>query len=368
MIATTIKDLIHHLETTAPPALQEEYDNSGLLVGDENTLLNGILIALDCTEAVIAEAIKNECNIVVCHHPILFKGIKRLNGKNYIERIIIQAIKNNIAIYAIHTNLDNVLFNGVNGRIGKLLGITPSSVLIPKENEILKLQTYVPKSHAEAVLQAMITAGAGTIGNYSECSFQLEGKGTFKGNSTSQPFIGNQLELTTINEIKIEILVPKYSKQKVLNALLASHPYEEVAYDLIALQNTTSTLGAGAFGELEQAMEATEFLSWLKLKMNLKVIKHTCLHKKMIKKIAWCGGAGALLIASAKACKADVYITSDVKYHEFFDADQQLIIIDIGHYETEQYTTDLLYDVIYEKFSTFALRKTSVNTNPINYF
>ena len=362
-----IKDVIATLDAMAPPSLQEGYDNAGLITGDENAECKGILISLDATSAVVDEAIKKGCNVVVSHHPIIFSGLKKITGKNYVQKTVINAIKNEIALYAIHTNLDNII-NGVNGKIANLLGLEDISVLAPKENQLKKLYTYVPLSDSDKVRQAIHNAGGGHIGNYEECSFNSEGFGTFKGGLTTNPHVGTPGEMHWEDEIKIEIIFPAWLEGGIIKALLSSHPYEEVAYDIIKLENRFSTVGSGVIGDLARPLDANTVFQTLKEKFRLRVIKHTQLLNRTVKKIAVCGGAGSFLIPNALAAGADLFITSDIKYHEFFDANDKMVIADIGHYESEQFTINLLQEFLEQKFPTFAVLKTEVNTNPVNYF
>lgn len=362
-----IAEIINHLETTAPPALQEDYDNAGLITGNAAWECSGILCTLDATEAVVEEAKAANCNLIVAHHPIIFRGLKKINGKNYVEQTIITAIKNDIAIYAIHTNLDNII-TGVNNKIADKLGLKNRQVLLPKENMLMKLFTFAPTEHAEKVRTSLFTAGAGSIGNYSECSFNAAGKGTFKAGEDTHPFVGEQNIRHTEEEIKIEVVFPFFLQQKILSALFEAHPYEEVAYDIIPLSNQYNHIGSGLTGELAEEKTGTDFLAAIKEAFGLSVIKHTPLLQKPVKKVAVCGGAGSFLINKAKASGADFYITSDIKYHEFFDADGKMVIADIGHWESEQYTTELLYDILQAKFPNFAVLKTKTVTNPVHYF
>jgi dinuclear metal center YbgI/SA1388 family protein len=362
-----IADVINVLENFAPPVLQEDYDNAGLITGNSEWNCKGILCALDATENVVAEAIANNCNLVVAHHPIIFKGLKKITGKNYIEKTIINAIKNDIAIYAIHTNLDNVI-EGVNNKIADKLHLINRQVLLPKENMLMKLYTFIPVEYAEKVRTAIFNAGGGFIGNYSECSFNAAGKGTFKAGENTHPFVGEKNIRHEENEIKTEVIFPAYLKNKIVDALIKAHPYEEVAYDIISLSNNYQKTGSGLIGELEQYMNEKEFLNLLKKEFALEVIRHTALLQKPVKKIAVCGGAGSFLIDNAFALDADFYITADIKYHEFFDANDKMVIADIGHWESEQCTIDLLYEVLQAKFPNFAVLKTKNRTNPVYYF
>ncbi len=367
MNSMKIQDIIMVLEAAAPPVLQEGYDNAGLLTGQPGWDCSGIIVTLDATEEVVLEAIEKKCNLIVAHHPIIFGGLKKINGKNYVERTVITAIKNDIAIYAIHTNLDNVL-NGVNAAIADKIGLVNRKVLLPKNDTLKKLYSFVPVDHAEKVRSAIFAAGAGHIGNYSECSFNAGGEGTFKAGAGTDPFVGKQGERHTEAEVKMEMIFPAWLEKKIIIALLAAHPYEEVAYDIIALENNSPVTGSGMIGELVTPLLEEVLLQLLKAQFGLPVIKHTPLLGKPVKTVALCGGAGAFLIGAATSAGADFYITGDVKYHEFFDANNRLVIADIGHYESEQFTTDLLFDILTQKFPTFAVLKTGVKTNPVRYF
>lgn len=361
-----IAEIIQTIEDFAPISYQEPYDNSGLLIGDRLADCTGVLICLDAIEPVIDEAIAKKCNLVVAHHPIIFSGLKKITGKNYIERVIIKAIKYDIAIYACHTNLDNVRL-GVNNMIADKLGLKSRKILEPKPGILKKLYTYVPEANRDALLDALFAAGAGNIGNYSECSFGTEGTGTFKGNEHSNPVIGKKKVRSIEPEIKIEVIFPMYLESKILKVLKENHPYEEVAYELISLDNSYQDVGSGMIGELDTAVTEKDFLDFLKVKMKTKCIRHTALLKKKIKRVALCGGAGSFLLPKAIAQQADIFITGDFKYHQFFDADNQIIIADIGHYESEQFTAQLFNKIISEKFPIFAVQISTINTNPINY-
>jgi dinuclear metal center YbgI/SA1388 family protein len=362
-----INHITHFLETIAPPSLQEDYDNTGLLTGHASMPCTGVLISLDCTEAIVQEAIDKNFNLIVAHHPIIFSGLKKINGKNYIERTIIKAIKNDIAIYAIHTNLDNVLL-GVSGKMGEKLGLENVQILYPKKNILQKLAVFVPKENAEQLTNALFAAGAGNIGNYSECSFSTTGIGTFKPDKNAHPTKGDIGLRDTSDEVKVEVIFPAWLQGQIIAAMKANHPYEEVAHDLYNLTNIYQETGSGIVGNLPEAVSENDFLAKLSNIFNIKVVRHTALTGKKIQKVALCGGAGSFLTNTAKAAGADVYITADVKYHEFFDADGQLLLADIGHFESEQFTIDLLFELLSDKFPNFALLKTGVNTNPVQHF
>lgn len=362
-----LAEITNFLETIAPLNYQEDYDNSGLIVGNHADEVHAALIALDCTEQIVDEAIAKNCNLIITHHPIVFKGLKKFNGKTYVERVVQKAIKNNIALYAIHTNLDHVAA-GVSGEICKRLGIEAGKILAPKSGLLRKLVTFCPTAKAEELRNALFSAGAGNINNYSECSFNADGLGTFKAGDNTNPYVGQKGLQHKEAEVRVETIFKTQDERKIVLALLENHPYEEVAYDIYTLSNKLDNVGAGMIGWLSEEMDSVDFLSHVKEKMNAKVIRHTSLLPKKIKKVAVCGGSGSFLLKDALAAGADAFITADFKYHEFFDAEDQLMICDIGHYESEQFTSNLLIDNIQEKFPNFAIRLTEHNTNPINYF
>jgi dinuclear metal center YbgI/SA1388 family protein len=362
-----IANIISFLDSVAPPSLQEQYDNAGLITGDAGWECTGIICSLDATEDVVKEAIGKKCNLIVAHHPIVFGGLKKINGKNYVEKTVIAAIKNDIAIYAIHTNLDNVI-EGVSGKMAAMLGLRNISVLSLKEGTLKKLFTFAPLDKAAQVRNAIFEAGGGHIGNYSECSFNATGTGTFKARQGSNPYVGNIDEQHSENELKIEVIFPGFLENKIIAAMKAAHPYEEVAYDVVALSNTHQHIGSGVIGELPEAANESDFLRQVKGVFKVPVIRHSPLLNKPIKKVALCGGAGSFLISKALAAGTDAFITADMKYHEFFDANGRLLIADIGHYESEQFTINLLQEVLEQKFPTFAVLKTAVETNPVRYF
>jgi len=361
-----LSDLCNSLETLAPLYLQESYDNSGLLIGDKTKLIKKAIISLDVTEEVLDEAITNKADVIIAHHPLIFKSLKKLSGETMVERIILQAIKHDIAIYAIHTNLDNI-FEGVNNVFAKQLGLQKLEILQPKPATLKKLIVYVPTSQAEKLRDALFVVGAGKIGNYDSCSFQLEGKGSFRALEGSNPFVGKEKELHFEEESKIEMVFPAYLKGKIIRTLHNNHPYEEPAYDIFALENEWNSTGAGMIGYLEKPMSELDFLKQVKEQTGSSCIRHSPFIGKTVQKIALCGGSGSFLIEAAKEAKADVFITGDVKYHEFFDADNAMLIGDIGHYESEQFTKQLLVDYLNKKFPNFAVRISERNTNVVNY-
>lgn len=361
-----IYEVVHLLEELAPKALQENYDNAGLIVGNKDETITGALLCLDSTEQVIDEAIQNNCNLVIAHHPIVFSGLKSITGKNYIERTLLKAIKNDIAIYAIHTNLDNVE-NGVNRMIAERIGLENLRILAPKKNLLKKLVFFCPLKAVEQVRTSIFEGGAGKIGNYDSCSFNVEGIGTFKGNSETNPFVGKKEMLHEEKEVRVETVFPSHMENHILNRLLDNHPYEEVAYDLYPLTNEWNQVGSGMIGELSTPLPAQDFLQKLKTVLNTECIRYTKIVKKNLQKVAICGGSGSFLLNKAIAQKADIFITADYKYHQFFDADDQIIIADVGHYESEQFTPLLIQRYLQEKIPNFAVHLTKLNTNPINY-
>ncbi|WP_445735509.1 Nif3-like dinuclear metal center hexameric protein [Mariniflexile sp.] len=362
-----VQDVINHLEELAPLAYAEDFDNVGLLVGDKNTEITGILVTLDTLEAVVDEAIKENCNLIVSFHPIIFKGLKKLTGKNYVERVVMKAIKHDIAIYSMHTALDNAL-NGVNDMICNQLQLRNKHILIPQSETIKKLTTYVPKEEAEQLRNALFIAGAGSIGNYSNCSFNVEGYGTFNGNENTNPTKGQKGTLHTENETKITVTFPKHLESQVLQTLFKSHSYEEVAYEVVTLENKNQHIGMGMVGEWEESMSELDFLVFLKDKMNTQSIRHSAFLDKKIKRIAVLGGSGSFAIEAAKSAGADAFVTADLKYHDFFTAENNILLADVGHYESEQFTKNLLVAYLTKKITNFAIILSKTNTNPVKYF
>ncbi len=362
----TIKDITSYIEELAPLAYAEDFDNVGLLVGNYQTKVTGILVTLDTLEKTIDEAIANNCNLIVSFHPIIFSGLKKLNGNNYVERVVLKAIQNNIAIYATHTALDNSN-NGVSAKMGEVLGLQNLKVLLPKKGLIKKLTTYVPPTEANHLRKALFEAGAGTIGNYSNCSFNVEGKGSYKGNDNSNPVKGEKGVYVFEEESCISVTFNSYLEQKILKALFNVHPYEEVAYEIITLNNYNQNVGMGMIGELPEEMKEADFLPFVKKTMNTNCIRHSQLLQKPIKKVALLGGSGSFAIDNAIRSGADAYISADFKYHEFFKAEKKILLADIGHYESEQFTKNLLVEYLTKKFTNFAIILSEESTNPIYY-
>ncbi|SHH45130.1 dinuclear metal center protein, YbgI/SA1388 family [Chryseobacterium oranimense] len=363
----TISEVISKIETRIPLHQAEDFDNVGLLCGVPARNVSGILVCHDALENVVDEAIQRNCNLIVCFHPIIFSGLKSLTGKNYVERAVLKAIENKIAIYAIHTALDNDFF-GVNHEICRQLGLENLKILQPKKNSLKQLTVFVPKDHSENVKEALFAAGAGNIGFYDECSFTLNGKGTFRPVEGSNPFSGQQDIRENADEDMISVIFEDYKKGKIVSAMKAAHPYEEVAYQIYQLDNENQYSGLGMYGELEAEMDEEDFLRMVKEKFGLEIIKHSNFIHKKIKRVGVLGGSGASGIKAALSQKCDAYLTGDIKYHDYFQAESKMLICDIGHYESEQFVTQQLFEILSQKFSTFAISKSIEKTNPVNYF
>lgn len=361
-----IKEIYKIIEDFAPLSLQEDYDNAGLLVGNPDAEVSAALLTIDITEKVIDEAIQKKCNLIIAHHPLIFKGLKSITGKNEIERCVIKAIRNDISIYAAHTNLDSSP-NGVSFKIAEKIGLKNCKVLQPQSDILLKLVTFVPIANAELVRNAIFEAGAGRIGNYDMCSYNLQGEGTFRASEGTNPFVGKTDEVHTEKEVRIETILPRYLKNKILSALIKAHPYEEPVFDFYPLDNVSTQIGSGLIGELENEEDEISFLNRIKTIFNISFIKHSGFTGKKIKRVALCGGAGSFLINRAITSNADVFLTGDIKYHDFFLSDNKLLMADIGHFESEQYTKEIFFEIFRKKIPTFATHFSEVNSNPINY-
>jgi dinuclear metal center YbgI/SA1388 family protein len=350
----------------APVPLQESYDNSGLLIGRPEDEIDKALISLDLTMEILDEAIQGNFGLVITHHPLIFTGLKRLTGKSETERLVMKAVKHSIAIYAIHTNLDNV-HNGVNAVLSDKLGIKKTSILRPVKGILNKLVTFCPCDDADRVREAMFAAGAGNIGNYDSCSYNLEGYGTFRAGEGTDPYVGEQGKLHQETEVRIEVVFPKHISGRLIHALKDAHPYEEVAYDIYPLNNEHDHVGAGMIGKLDEPVSEPDFIKMIKTALGSEFIRHSPLLSKEISKVAVCGGSGSFLIQDAIRAGADAFVTGDMKYHQFFESEGKILIIDAGHYETEQFTKELIYNTLNEKFPTFALRISQINTNAVRY-
>ena len=361
-----IKEILLVLDEMAPLAYAEDFDNVGLLIGNSNAEATGILVCHDALENVIDEALNNKCNLVVCFHPIIFSGLKKITGDNYVERAVVKAIKNDIAIYAVHTALDNHK-NGVNKIFSDALGLVNTKILIPKHNFIQKLITYTTPQNAETLRNALFDAGAGKIGNYENCSFNSKGIGTYMGNEDSNPEIGERFEFVENDEIKIEVTFEKHLQSKILKALFSNHVYEEVAYEMYDLQNAHQNIGLGMIGDLEKTMDEKTFLTFVKDKMLCGALRHSVFIGKKVQKVAVLGGSGSFAIKNAIQAKADVFLTADLKYHNFYEAENQLLLADIGHFESERFTKNYIVDFLKKKIPNFAIIFSEENTNPVKY-
>jgi dinuclear metal center YbgI/SA1388 family protein len=362
-----LKELVNEFEKIAPGSLQESYDNSGIQIGNPLNEVRKGLICLDITEAIIDEAKKKDCDLVISHHPLIFSGLKSITGKNYTERIAIQAIKNDISIVSFHTNLDSVK-QGVNKIFAEKIGLVKLQILQPRAGLLKKLVVFCPNDQVSKVREAIFKAGAGQIGDYDCCSFNLEGTGTFRGGSLTNPFVGERGVLHTEPEIRIETILPDYLLSNVLKAMLEAHPYEEVAYDIYPLDNVYNQVGMGMIGEFENPVSENEFLQLLKNKLDVPYVRHSEFTGKKISRMALCGGSGSFLKGKALEAGADAFITADIKYHDFFEMESRLLLVDVGHYESEQFTKELLYEILSKKITNFALLISDQNTNPVRYF
>jgi dinuclear metal center YbgI/SA1388 family protein len=362
----TVKEVVSIIEEFAPLGYQEHYDNSGLIIGSPSSIVNGILLTIDVTPEVIEHALEKNANLIIAHHPVIFSGIKRLNGSNYTELTVMSAIKNGISIYCAHTNIDSV-WNGVSMAMANMIDLSDIKVLAPSADQIIKLSVFAPNNNAHDVRLAMFNAGAGQIGNYDQCSYNTEGTGTFRAGESTSPHVGIIGEMHKEPETKIEVIVPKPLLNKVIDSMTKSHPYEEVAYDIVPLLNKNPRSGLGAIGRLKKPIDELEFLKKIKKIFSANCIRHTNLLNKTIEVVALCGGSGASLLPNAIKANADIFITADFKYHQFFDAEGKILIADIGHFESEQFTVEIFYELLTKKLPNFAVLKSSVNTNPIKY-
>ena len=363
---TRVKDVARALEQLSPTIYAEDFDNVGLLVGSPSSIVKGILITHDCTEEVVMEAVEKGANMIIAFHPIIFSGLKRLTGSNYVERAVMTAIKNDIAIYAIHTALDNS-WEGVNEGMCRALGLKGRKILIPQKNTLYRLSTYVPLSHSEIVRTALSAAGAGAMGDYDQCSWTTRGTGRFCGKEGATPYVGSVGLLHSEEEDMINVIVPSHCKSSVINALLSSHPYEEPAYEIVALENKNKRIGMGLIAHLPYAMDEKSFLEMVRDTFDARGIRHSAFTGKKIKKVAVLGGSGSFAITSARRAGADAFITADLKYHDYFSAEGDILLADIGHFESERFTKNILWDYISEKFTNFAVCLSDIDTNPINY-
>jgi dinuclear metal center YbgI/SA1388 family protein len=363
----TIREIKQVLENYAPLEFQEEYDNAGLIIGSPDAVISKVMIALDITEDVLNEALQNECNLVIAHHPLIFKGLKRLADEDSVQRLTVKAIQNKIAVYSMHTNLDNSI-NGLNAWVCNLLGMKKCRILSPGKGLLSKLVTFCPVDHTDRVREALFEAGAGHIGNYDCCSYNLTGQGTFRASEAANPFVGEKNVVHFETESRIEVIFPRFLEHELVAALKKNHPYEEVAYDIYPLSNTAGFAGSGMVGELDPPVTEQQFLEKVKKQLGLPFLRHSELTGKMISRVALCTGSGAFLIPEAKKSGAGAFLTADLKYHDFFDADTHLILADIGHYESERFAKDLIYGILIKNFPNFAFLISKINSNPVHYY
>ena len=362
-----IKEIMKTLECFAPLTLQESYDNSGLQIGKPETFVKKALICLDVTLAIVDEAIEKNCDLIISHHPLLFSGLKKICGGSPVEKIVEKVILHQIAVYSAHTHLDNII-NGVNKQLSDKIGIMNPKILKPTKGILRKLVTFCPITEVENVREVLFSAGAGKIGNYDSCSSNTISEGTFRANKQAHPYVGEIDKLHTEKEVRIETIYPFYHEKAILQSLLSAHPYEEVAYDIYSLENTFSEVGSGMIGDLAESMSLNDFMGLICQKLKAPMLRYAGSSEKNIKRVALCGGSGAFLIKDAIAQKADAFITSDIKYHDFGDYSEELILIDAGHFETEQFTKHLLSDILNENFPTFATQISEQDNNLVKYF
>lgn len=364
---SSIRDVVRCIEDFAPVFYQESYDNSGLQIGNYADSVTGVLLCLDVTEEILDEAMAVGANLIISHHPLLFGGLKKITGNNYVERIVIKAIRHKLSIYSCHTNIDNIQ-PGVNFKMAEKLNLKKIKILRPLPGTLCKLVVYVPKDYANSLREVIFEAGAGQIGNYDYCSYNISGEGTFRASINAKPFVGEKEKLHVEQEIRIETIFPKHLERRIMSAVIKAHPYEEVAYDIYSLNNKNKNAGAGVYGLLDTPMEEMDFMKLVKNTFRAPYIRHTVMAGKPVKCVALCGGSGSSLLSDARSVGADIFISADFKYHQFFDADNKIIIADIGHFESEQFTLEIFYDLLIKNFSNFAICFTKVKTNPIIYF
>ncbi len=362
-----LNEILGAFEQYAPFRLQEEYDNSGIQFGDPEGEITRGLVCIDITEEIINEAIEKECDLIISHHPLIFKGIKKLTGKHYTERVLIEAVRNNISIISVHTNLDSVS-DGVNMKLATKIGLSELKVLQPRKGLLKKLITFCPTDHAEKVRAAIFKAGAGVIGEYDCCSFNLDGKGSFRAGDNTDPFIGEKGQIHYEPEVRIETILPAWLETMVVRAMIDAHPYEEVAFDIYPLDNSNANVGPGMVGILKNPLSEKDFLRMIKEELGLPFLKHSEFTGNEVRKVAVCGGSGSFLRDLAMASGADAFVTADVKYHDFFDVKNKILMVDAGHYESEQFTKEILYEIVSKKFTNFALLISDQSTNPVRYF
>ncbi len=366
-----VNDVIKYLEGWAPKETAWQKDNTGLQIGATESKIKNIFLCLELTEIALSEAVEKNCNFIITHHPFIFQPLKKIditNDKN--SKLIEKIIKNDITLYSFHTNLDFTK-NGVSFALAKKLDLKNISFLENQESNQFKLVVFVPGNNLNEVLDAIFNSGGGKIGEYEKCSFQVPGKGTFEGSENSNPAIGKAQNFEKVDEIRLEILIDSWNLKKVISAMIEAHPYEEPAFDVYPLQNKNVNFGFGAIGNLENSLSENDFLNFVKEKLNLINLRFVKGKSGSIKKVAVCGGSGSDLLKQAILQKADAFITADVKYHTFHDAEDEILLIDAGHYETEI----LVFDEVKTKLEKLILKYNSdseifvfsQSTNPVRY-
>jgi dinuclear metal center YbgI/SA1388 family protein len=361
-----VKDIASWLDTAVPLSFQESWDNSGLQIGNPETEISSALLTLDVTEEVVDEAISENCQMIISHHPVIFSGLKKITGSSSTDRIIIKALRDDIAIYSSHTNLD-VFSNGVSRKMAEKIGLCNVTPLSPLRERLLKLVTFVPESHIDRVSEALFGAGAGHIGNYDYCGFTISGTGSFRAGPDSSPFVGEKGKIHHENEVRLETIMFSHLRESVVKALRGSHPYEEPAFDIYPLSNYTTEEGLGCKGEFSGPVEEKMLIEMVSSVFGSKSVRYSGLTGRPVIMTALCGGSGSSLLGDAISSGAGAFITGDVRYHTFIEASGRILLIDAGHFETEKFATEILYDLIIKKFPKFALRFSNKNSNPINY-
>lgn len=361
-----ISEITGAIEKYAPLWLQEEWDNAGLQVGDTDREATGAVLCVDATEAIVDEAIDRGVNLVISHHPLLFRGLKRITGRTATERIVAKALKHDIAIYSAHTNMDSAP-GGVSWATGRRAGLTAMRTLVPQQGRLMKLAVFVPSAYSNAVSEALWNAGAGRMGNYDRCAYMTDGRGTYRPLPGADPAIGTVGQSHTEAETRIEVVFPTAISGRVVQAMLKAHPYEEPAFDLIPLANDITSAGLGVIGSLKTPMPASEYIAWVKQALGIGAIPYAGDARRMVHRVALCGGAGAEFIGNAIAAGADLYMCGDLKYHDFTTHADSIVLADIGHYESEQCTKEIFYDIIQKNFPNFATYYAEEDKNPISY-
>lgn len=360
-------EIVDIIESFAPSGIQEEWDNSGMITGDPETEVNAALICLDITEKVMDEAMELGCNMIISHHPLVFSGLKKFSGTDPVSRMVRRAIRDKLVIFSAHTNLDQVP-GGISGAMADRIGLKEKKILVPRQGDLVKLTTFIPEGHFSIVSESVFQAGAGHIGNYDSCGFSVSGSGSFRAGQGADPYAGKVGELHHEAEKRFETIFPKHLGKRVISALIKAHPYEEVAYDLYPVKNVNTALGLGIVGVLDRGIAGRDFLQLIKERFATGCIRHSELPEKPVKKVAVMGGSGIDYLPHALNSGADAFITADIKYHHFFNADGNILLMDIGHYESEQLAREVLNDLILKKITNFAVHLSKTSTNPIKYF